>query len=93
MYELATRLKEITDGISDKVSGEGGSEAVLSHEKMDDHFEVTEFHTRLLVLFCIYGESSVERTTIKDHGVRHKWPLAASSKEATFAFSGNLFTS
>lgn len=75
----------------DKVLGQSGAAAVLSHMKMTSSLpDPAEFHKKLLVLFGEKATLSLERAIVKDLVRRLEWALELLSIEGSFDFSATM---
>lgn len=75
----------------DKVLGQSGTAAVLSHMKMAHGLpEPGEFHKKLLSLFGAQGTLSLERAIVKDLATRLKWSLDLLNIEGVFDFDATM---
>ena len=88
---MLLRLANAVHGGLDKVLGQSGAEAVLSHMKMTNNLpDPAEFHKKLLALFGAQGTLSLERAIVKDLAIRLKWSLALLKMEDSFDFSATM---
>ena len=75
----------------DKVLGQSGTAAVLSHMKMARGLpEPGEFHKKLLALFGKQGTISLERAIVRDLAIRLKWSLDLLDIEGAFDFDETM---
>ena len=75
----------------DKVLGQSGTAAVLSHMQMTgDLPDTAEFHKKLLALFGAQGTLSLERAIVKDLATRLKWSLEVLKIEGAFDFNATM---
>jgi hypothetical protein len=86
--DFPTTFANAVHGGLDKVLGQSGAAAVLSHIKMTNSLpDPAEFHKKLLALFGENATLSLERAIVKDLVRRLKWALELLSIEGTFDFS------
>lgn len=86
--DFAATFANAVHGGLDKILGQSGTAAVLSHLKMtNDLPDPTEFHNKLLALFGAKATLSLERAIVKDLVRRLKWALDLLSIESTFDFN------
>ncbi len=91
MEEFSITFNDAVHGGLDKVLGQSGSAAVLSHMKMTDNLpDVVEFHKRLLALFGKQATLSLERAIVKDLATRLKWSLDVLQIEGAFDFNATM---
>ena len=89
--EFATTFNNAVRGGLDKVLGQSGSAAVLSHLKMTDNLpDPVEFHKNLLALFGTQATLSLERAIVKDLARRLKWSLDLLKIEGAFDFNATM---
>jgi hypothetical protein len=85
--DFATTFNNAVHGGLDKVLGQSGAAAVLSHMKMTNNLpDPAEFHKNLLALFGDRGTLSLERAIVKDLVIRLRWALDLLNIEGTFDF-------
>jgi hypothetical protein len=91
MEDFATAFANAVHGGMDKVLGQCGTSAVLSHLKMTNNLpDPAEFHKKLLVLFGPQGTLSLERAIVKDLLTRLKWALDLLSLQDNFDFDATM---
>ena len=91
--DFATTFANAVHGGLDKVLGQSGAAAVLSHMKMTNNLpEPAEFHEKLLVLFGKQATVSLERAIVKDLVTRLRWALDLLNVEGEFDFSATMRT-
>lgn len=89
--DFPTTFANAVRGGLDKVLGQSGAAAVLSHMKMTSSLpDPTEFHKKLLALFGEQATLSLERAIVRDLVRRLKWALELLSIEGTFDFSATM---
>ena len=89
--DFATSFNYAVHGGLDKVLGQSGTAAVLSHMKMARGLpEPGEFHKKLLALFGQQGTISLERAIVRDLAVRLKWSLDLLDIAGTFDFDATM---
>jgi hypothetical protein len=89
--DFATSFNFAVHGGLDKVLGQSGTAAVLSHMKMAHNLpEPGEFHRKLLALFGAQGTLSLERAVVKDLATRLKWSLDLLNIEGAFDFDATM---
>jgi len=89
--DFATSFNYAVHGGLDKVLGQSGTAAVLSHMKMARGLpEPGEFHKKLLALFGKQGTISLERAIVRDLAVRLKWSLDLLDIEGAFDFDETM---
>jgi len=100
LSSMSTKLEEedfattfansVREGL-DKVLGQSGAAAVLSHMKMTSSFpDPAEFHKKLLALFGPQATLSLERAIVKDLVRKLKWALELLSIDGPFDFSATM---
>jgi hypothetical protein len=86
--DFAAAFTNAVHGGLDKILGQSGTAAVLSHLQMTDNLpDPAEFHKQLLALFGAKGTLSLERAIVKDLVRRLKWALDLLSVDDTFDFN------
>jgi hypothetical protein len=86
--DFAAAFTNAVHGGLDKVLGQSGTAAVLSHLQMSNNLpDPAEFHKKLLALFGAKATLSLERAIVKDLIRRLKWALDLLSIEDTFDFN------
>ena len=86
--DFAATFTNAVHGGLDKVLGQSGATAVLSHLKMTNNLpDPDEFHKKLLALFGQKGTLSLERAIVRDLVRRLKWALDLLSVEGSFDFN------
>jgi hypothetical protein len=91
MEDFATTFYNAVHGGMDKVLGQSGTGAVLSHMKMTNNLpDPAEFHKKLLSLFGAQGTLSLERAIVKDLLTRLKWALDLLSVQENFDFDATM---
>ena len=86
--DFAATFANAVHGGLDKVLGQSGTAAVLSHLKMTNNLpDPAEFHKKLLALFGAKGALSLEKAIVKDLVRRLKWALDLLNIEGTFDFN------
>jgi len=89
--DFATTFNSAVHGALDKILGQSGTEAVLSHMKMAYALpDPVEFHKKLLALFGPQGTLSLERAIVKDLARRLKWSLDVLKIEGAFDFNATM---
>jgi hypothetical protein len=89
--DFATTFANAVHGGLDKILGQSGSTAVLSHMKVTNNLpDPAEFHKKLLVLFGEQATISLERAIVRDLILRLKWALDLLSIEGTFDFNATM---
>jgi hypothetical protein len=90
--DFPTTFANAVRGGLDKVLGQSGAAAVLSHMKMTPSAfpDPAEFHEKLLVLFGQQATLSLERAILKDIVKRLKWALELLSVDGPFDFSATM---
>jgi hypothetical protein len=89
--DFATSFNYAVHGGLDKVLGQSGTAAVLSHMKMARGLpEPGEFHKKLLALFGKQGTVSLERAIVRDLAIRLKWSLDLLDIEGAFDFDETM---
>jgi len=89
--DFPTTFANAVHGGLDKVLGQSGAAAVLSHMKMTSSLpDPAEFHKKLLALFGEKATLSLERAIVKDLVRRLKWALELLSIEGPFDFSATM---
>jgi hypothetical protein len=89
--DFATSFNYSVHGGLDKVLGQSGTAAVLSHMKMSRGLpEPGEFHKKLLALFGKQGTISLERAIVRDLAIRLKWSLDLLDIEGAFDFDETM---
>jgi len=89
--DFATSFNYAVHGGLDKVLGQSGTAAVLSHMKMARGLpEPGEFHKKLLALFGKQGTISLERAIVRDLAIRLKWSLDLLDIEGAFDFDETM---
>jgi hypothetical protein len=91
MEGFATAFNSAVHGGMDKVLGQSGTEAVLSHMRMTNSLpDPAEFHKKLLVLFGVQGTLSLERAIVKDLLIRLHWALDLLNMQGSFDFDATM---
>lgn len=86
--DFATMFNNAVHGGLDKVLGQSGAAAVLSHMKMTNNLPApAEFHKELLALFGEQGTLSLERAIVENLVTRLKWSPDLFSIDGTFDFN------
>ena len=86
--DFATTFANAVHGGLDKVLGQSGRAAVLTHMKMTSNLpDPAEFHKKLLTLFGKEATLSLERAIVRDLVTRLKWALDLLSVEGPFDFN------
>lgn len=89
--DFATTFANAVHGGLDKVLGQSGAAAVISHMKMTNNLpDPAEFHKKLLALFGEQATLSLERAIVRDLVTRLKWALDLLSIEGTFDFNTTM---
>jgi hypothetical protein len=89
--DFATTFANAVQGGLDKVLGQSGAAAVLSHMKMTDNLpDPAEFHKKLLALFGEQATLSLERAIVRDLVKRLKWALDLLSIDGPFDFNATM---
>ena len=89
--DFPTSFTNAVHGGLDKVLGQSGAAAVLTHLKMTDGLpDPVEFHTKLLALFGEQATLSLERAIVKDLVRRLKWAFELLAVEGRFDFSETI---
>ena len=90
--DFATTFASAVRGGLDKVLGQSGAAAVLSHMTVASSTfpDPAEFHKKLLALFGPQATLSLERAIVKDLMRRLKWALELLSIEGAFDFSATM---
>ena len=89
--DFPTSFANAVHGGLDKVLGQSGATAVLTHLKMTNSLpDPAEFHKKLLALFGEQATLSLERAIVKDLVRRLKWALELLSVEGQFDFSATM---
>jgi len=89
--DFPTTFANAVHGGLDKVLGQSGAAAVLTHMKMTNRLpDPAEFHKKLLALFGEKAAISLERAIVKDLVRRLKWALELLSVEGQFDFSATM---
>ena len=89
--DFATSFDFAVHGGLDKVLGQSGTAAVLSHMTTAHGLpKPGEFHNRLLALFGPQGTISLERAIVKDLAIRLKWSLDLLDIEGAFDFDATM---
>ncbi|MDA4128991.1 MAG: hypothetical protein OK422_06020 [Thaumarchaeota archaeon] len=89
--DFATTFANAVHGGLDKVLGQSGAAAVLSHMKMANNLpDPAEFHKKLLALFGLQATVSLERAIVKDLVTRLRWALDLLNLEGDFDFSATM---
>jgi len=91
MEDFATTFANAVHGGLDKVLGQSGTAAVLTHMKMTNNLpDPAEFHKKLLALFGLEGTLSLERAIVKDLAMRLQWSLDLLNIEGSFDFNNTI---
>ena len=90
--DFPTTFANAVRGGLDKVLGQSGAAAVLSHMKMTPSVfpDPAEFHEKLLALFGPQATLSLERAIVKDIVKRLEWALELLSVDGPFDFSATM---